>query len=239
MWYTYRGFLRGRWCQDQRYKKPIVIVWVPWGANCDGDLCAVGLLGVVLGETLLMGRGIQDCAERGWMPMQLQLSPQPYSRGAPGWGDSFEMPWTEVRGPSFCNCLLTGDWVGSSFPQLRVISEEWWSPLQWARVQTLAGELKSCTLCGHKQRIIQPEAGECVSQSWKGVLGRSLCATQICLPCIPYLRMTPLGVQDELYPRSEPVVSGLELIPPPSSTTPSGFLSFSLPSVCLGSLPRL
>lgn len=187
MWYTYRGFLRGRWCQNQRYKKPIVIVWVPWGANCDGDLCAVGLLGVVLGETLLMGRGIQDCAERGWMPMQLQLSPQPYSRGAPGWGDSFEMPWTEVRGPSFCNCLLTGDWVGSSFPQLRVISEEWWSPLQWARVQTLAGELKSCTLCGHKQWIIQPEAGGMCVSVLKGGAG----AQPVCYSDLPALYSLP------------------------------------------------
>lgn len=49
--------------QKKKKKKPIVIVWVPQEADCNGDLCAAGLFGVVLEMTLLMERGKSDCVQ--------------------------------------------------------------------------------------------------------------------------------------------------------------------------------
>lgn len=69
---------------------------------CNEDVCADGVLGVVLGMTLLRGRVKPNCVD-GEVELQRSCNRalrQPHvellSRD-----DSFEMPWTEASDPTF------------------------------------------------------------------------------------------------------------------------------------------
>ena len=52
----YGGFLIGQWCQNQRCKKPIVIIWVPWGSQLQWRFVCSWSTGSGLGKDTSNGK---------------------------------------------------------------------------------------------------------------------------------------------------------------------------------------